>query len=141
MRNVTDHIVEGESANRQLTISVLDKPGQGGANHIHRIEGLDISKNAAYEACPDEQPGNYDGPQDAAWIIFQNGPIREFGVNGVTQDALAAIVIDRIRSFQSGPFNCEANERALECFCHGLHHFQTRTRERIVRGVEGTNRK
>lgn len=29
-------------------------------------------------------------------ILFQNGPIKEFGVNGITGEALAAIQIDRI---------------------------------------------
>jgi hypothetical protein len=34
--------------------------------------------------------------------LFQNGPIAEVGVNGVTHEVLLAIVADRLRSFQKG---------------------------------------
>ncbi len=36
-RILTDHIVEGDSANHQLVIEVIDAPGQGGANHRYQI--------------------------------------------------------------------------------------------------------
>lgn len=141
MRTLTDHIVEGDSANHQLEITVLDEPGQGGANHMYRIGGLDVGKNASYEACAGERPGNYDGPEDSQWVMFQNGPIKEFGVNGVTQEALLAIVIDRLRAFQAGPYACDANAVALGQVQSALYNLQARTRERIARGVEGTNTK
>ncbi len=139
MRKITDHIVDGDSANHQLKIAVLDTPGQGGACHMYRVTGLDIGKNASYEACAGEEPGNYDGPEDAAWVIFQNGPIKEFGVNGITESALAAIIVDRMRSFQSGPFACGENQLALNSAAELLYHLQSRTRARIARGVEGRN--
>lgn len=95
MRAVTDHIVEGDSANHQLTIEVTDEAGQGGANHKYEIR---------------KPHGNgADFPLLCA-VNFQNGPIKEFGVNGVTQEALLAIVIDRLRSFQE----CECHEELEE---------------------------
>ena len=124
MRTLTDHIVEGDSANHQLKIIVSDEPGAGGANH-------------AYAIC---WPGSVEGgPDDACIINFQNGPIKEFGVNGITQEALLAIVIDRLRSFQSGPYACVANESALSHCTEALFMLQDRTRARIARGVEGTH--
>lgn len=141
MRNLTDHIVGGDSANHQLQINVLDEAGHGGASHMYSITGLDISRNSSYVACDSEFPSNYDGPEDSAWIVFQNGPIKEFGVNGVTQEALLAICIDRMRCFQAGPFACEANQLALDHMLIALRNLQTRTRERIARGVEGTHAK
>lgn len=140
MRQITDHIVSGDQA-VQLTIEVLDEPGQGGANHLYRITGLDVGKNPSYEPCAGEKPGNYDGPEDAQWVVFQNGPIKEFGVNGVTQEALLAIVIDRLRSFQAGPFASNYNKQALFHCEVALQWLQKRTLERIKRGVEGTNQK
>jgi hypothetical protein len=74
-------------------------------------------------------------------VLFQNGPIKEFGVNGVTQEALFAIVIDRLRSFQAGPFVCEANQFALDHCEAALDNLQARTRARIARGVEGMHEK
>lgn len=122
-RLLTDHIVEGDSANHQLTISVTDEPGAGGANHAYLI-GHDSDRSNWHDA-----------------IRFQNGPIKECGVNGVTQEALLAIVIDRLKSFQSGPFACESNAMALDACKVALDHLQHRTRERIRRGVEGTHNK
>lgn len=140
MRQLTDHIVSGDQA-VQLTIDVLDEPGQGGANHMYRITGLDVGKNASYEPCAGEQPGNYDGPEDSQWIMFQNGPIKEHAVNGITQEALLAIVIDRLRSFQAGQFSCRENAIALTHVEEALMWLQRRTVARIKRGVEGTNQK
>lgn len=122
MRQITDHIVDGDSANHQLAIEVTDEPGAGGANHCYTVA--------------------HDGHTAFFFHIdFQNGPIKEFGVNGLTQEALIAICIDRLRSFQAGPFACAANGHALENLEQALFYLQTRTRERIARGVEGTHTK
>ncbi len=136
MRTITDHIVEGDSANHQLKISVLDEPGQGGASHLYQIEGFNTGTNAS-----DPFVERYGGPSDHSTVLFQNGPIKEFGVNGTTQEALLAIIIDRLRSFQSGPFSCRDNAIALTHCEDALMWLQRRTRERIKRGVEGTNQK
>ena len=57
------------------------------------------------------------------------------------EEALLAIVIDRLRSFQAGPFKCVENELALEKCEDALWQLQERTRARIARGVEGTHQK
>jgi hypothetical protein len=72
------------------------------------------------------------------WIRFQNGPIRDSGVNGVSQEALLAIVIDRLRAFQRGPYLCRENAIALTHLEDALGWLQRRTRDRLKRGVEGT---
>ncbi len=136
MRTLTDHIVEGDSANHQLTIEVRDEPGQGGACHRYDITGFDTKGN------PGEDDGSgYRASFARSIVLFQNGPIKEVGVNGVTHEALLAILIDRLKSFQAGPFACEANTIALGHLDHALAHLQKRTRERIARGVEGTHAK
>ncbi len=129
MRTLTEHIVEGDSANHQLTITITDQPGAGGANHRYEIGGLSTSGNASRGNMPTE--GGFV-------VLFQNGPIKEHGVNGVTQEALLTIVIDRLRSFQAGPFASPMNASALDHCQIALRHLQERTRERIKRGVEGT---
>ena len=125
MREITDHIVGGDTA-PQLQIRVHDEPGAGGACHVYSI------------APPKETPIGERGFAYAN-IGFQDGPIRENGVNGVTQEALLAIVIDRLVHFQSGPFACEENEYALRHIQLALASLQTRTRDRIARQVEGKN--
>lgn len=151
MRTVTDHIVEADSAS-QLTISVLDEPGQGGANHQYMISFGERREKPTIEEL-EQLLSKDEGPKPEMWpdgsvtlgrtcfIGFQNGPIKEFGVNGVTQEALLAVVIDRLRSFQSGPFSCRDNAVALTHCEDALMWLQRRTRERIRRGVEGTNQR
>lgn len=128
MRQLTDHIVPGDSANHQLTISVTDEPGAGGANHRYVITGFNSSSNASAV-----------DPYNGAEVLFQNGPIKENGVNGVTQEALLAIVIDRLWSFQAGPHSCRENAIALTHCEDALMWLQRRTVARIRRGVEGTH--
>jgi hypothetical protein len=134
MRTLTDHIVEGDSANHQLTIEVADEPGQGGANHLYLIKGFNTKSNGS-----DPFTALYGTAADHSTVLFQNGPIKEFGVNGVTQEALLAIVIDRLNSFQAGPFASGDNQVALNHCLAALGALQERTRKRIARGVEGTH--
>lgn len=124
MRNITDHKVNG--LNEAIQIEVLDEPGQGGACHEY---GILLS--------PDKtKPG-----QPNHWrISFQNGPLGENAPNGISQEALLAVVIDRLRCFQEGPFKCRENAIALTHIETGLQWLQKRTRDRMARGVEGTNR-
>jgi hypothetical protein len=132
MCEITDHIVSGDQA-VQLSITVTDEPGAGGANHRYEISypgGITL----------DESGNNTIGTVSHT-IQFQNGPIKENGVNGLTQQALLAIVIDRLRSFQSGPFSCRENAIALTHCEEALMWLQRRTVARIKRGVEGTNQK
>lgn len=127
MRTIHDHKVN--PANDKLTITVLDEPGAGGACHLYRIGGFDTSSN-----------GSDEGPAfQMADILFQNGPIPEVGVNGVTHEALIAIVVDRLRSFQAGPFACRENALALTKLEEAQHWLHSRTRARMNRGVEGTH--
>ena len=74
-------------------------------------------------------------------ISFQNGPISEAGVNGVSNEALLAIVIDRLEGFQRGQYSCRENALALTKLQEAMHWLHHRTRERMARGVEGTMQK
>lgn len=123
MRKLTDHIVEGDSVNHQVEVSVLDELGQGGTYHEYEI------------TWPQGESGTV-----VTKISFQNGPIREFGINGLTNEALLAIVIDRMRGFQEGPYRSRDNACALTHMEEALMWLQRRTRERIKRGVEGTHK-
>jgi hypothetical protein len=130
-RQITSHKLNG--LNDALRIVAEDDPGMGGANHIYSIthygtpqgyEGLGIATGSPVGS-----------------ITFQKGPIQEFGVNGLSNESLLAIVIDRLQCFQNGEYKCRENAIALthlEDAMHWLHH---RTRERMSRCVEGTSTK
>lgn len=57
--------------------------------------------------------------------------------SGLTQEVLLAIVIDRLRSFQAGPYSCRENALALTKLEEAQHWLLHRTRARMARGVEG----
>jgi hypothetical protein len=127
MRTIDDHKVN--PANDTLTITVMDEPGAGGANHLYQVFGMNTTSN----------PSRRDEGQVHAEILFQNGPIPENGVNGLTHEVLLAIVADRLRSFQKGPYACKANACAITHIEEAQHWLQQRTIERMRRGVEGTH--
>lgn len=133
-RSITDHIVN--PANDLLKVTAVDEPGSGGANHLYRIEGFNTETNPS-----DPFLAMYGRPAGHSTVLFQNGPINEVGVNGVTHEALLAIVIDRLRSFQAGPFSCRENALALTKLEEATHWLQQRTIRRMRAGVEGTHAK
>ena len=135
MRTLTDHIVSNDQS-VQLTIELTDEPGQGGANHRYEITGFDTETNPA-----NRDKFGYKVSYSREVIVFQNGPIKEVGVNGITGEALLAIQIDRLRSFQAGPYACRENALALTNLEQALMWLQKRTRDRLARGVEGTHEK
>ncbi len=114
MRELIDHKVN--PANDVISITVTDEPGPGGANHRYEL-------------------GGYDG---APVIEFQNGAINEAGVNGATHEALLAIIADRLKSFQAGPYSSRYNAIALTKVEEAMLWLHKRTIERMQRGVEGT---
>ena len=70
-------------------------------------------------------------------IEFQFGPIKEFGINGITSESLIAIMIDRLEIFQEGCFACDENQEALAYLRLALTALTKRTKDREARGVEG----
>lgn len=153
MRLITDHKLNG--LNEALDVQVIDKPGHGGANHRYAI------RPTGQNPINTEDPiGSSQRAGACCDIRFQNGPINEHGVNGISNEALLAVVIDRLRGFQHkrleptvadqspgfdfnsrGDFACKENAVALTHLEEGLMWLQKRTRDRMARGVEGTSQK
>ena len=117
MREITSHKVN--PANDVLSLHAVDGPGSGGASHHYCI----------------------DMPNQATRLdlFFQNGPIAEAGVNGITHEVLLAVLIDRMEAFQAGPFANAYNDAALSHLRSAAGALHDRTRERMRRGVEGTH--
>ena len=109
-------------------VQVADEPGAGGACHEYYISR---APQTSYEAT---LPAGEFG-----FVRFQNGPIGESGVNGCHQEDLLAIVIHRLRGFQSGEYACRENALALTKLEEAMHWLNHRTSERQKRGVEGTS--
>lgn len=122
-RELTAHVVPG--AGSDLRILVMDPPGAGGASHRYNVfaqDGLGAGERLLI-----------------AQVAFQQGPIGEFGQNGLTHEALLAIIIHRLESFQAGPYSCVENAQALEHATAALEALKARTAARVARQVEGTS--
>lgn len=139
MRELTDHKVSG--LNEALRIQVLDEPGSGGACHRYHITTTENAPPVGEGMSRESLEKAMAMAHAVVDIRFQNGPIKESGVNGISGEALLAIVIDRLRGFQSGGFACRENAIALTHCEDALMWLQKRTRERAARGVEGTTQK
>lgn len=74
----------------------------------------------------------------AGSIEFQRGPVKENGVNGLTNEALLAVVLHRLGVLNRPPYNCRENALAITKIEEALHWLDHRTKAREVRGVEGT---
>lgn len=82
--------------NSPSNVAALDirDSSAGGASHVYGVQ--------------------YGGPKDVCRIAFQHGPRGVDGsVPGVFDDDLLAVVEDRLRCFQDGPFACVENAEAL----------------------------
>lgn len=121
MRLLSTHLT------KNVEIHAVDEPGQGGACHEYRVDWYD-------RATPLDKNLTVGG---SATVSFQNGPIKEVGVNGIPDEALYAILIDRLQGFQRGQFSCRENAIALTHLETALLWLQRRTDRRTFQGVEG----
>src|SRR5690348_10068765 len=96
MREITTH--KSNACNEAITLTADDTPGPGGANDLYTI-----TWRKQYR----------DGIPASAILPFQSGPVDRLGPNGLTNEALLAVLIDRLEGFQRGPFACHQNEVAL----------------------------
>jgi len=112
--------VEIGDPNLNITVTAIDEPGAYGASHFYNLEYMDRR-----------------GVPVVYMLHFQEGPVKEVGINGITGEALLAIVIDRLRSFQSGKMPCRENGIALDHLEQALGWLNQRTKARIAKGVEG----
>lgn len=115
-----------DSSHKYTDVATLGDPGPGGAHHHYVI-------TPKPDLVEKEPLGNVH-------IDFQTGPIKEAGVNGVMDENLVAIVINRLEGFQSGPYACKENADALEAFKMGLDALRSRTARRESSGAEGTHK-
>ena len=103
-----------------------------------------------YTAVMEEKDFNYNAPhyfnvvrvEDGKVlekIHFQEGPIKECGVNGVCNEDLINMVIDRLEHFQNSDFKCRENALAITALEEALLWLRKRTMGREQRGVEGTH--
>ena len=117
------HGHKGNTLNNGIKID-CDARDENGGSHIYRLR-----VNAQGE--------HYSAEQE---IEFQNGPLQEAGHNGISDEALLAIVIDRLEGFQTAQYRSRYNALAITKLEEAMHWLNARTTDRQKRGVEGTHK-
>lgn len=125
MREIMTH--KTNILNDCIRVDAIDEPGIGGGHHHYKISGV-------------QGPLDHH-PIQGFEIRFQNGALKEVGANGVSNESLLAVVIDRLQCFQKGEFACRENALALTKLEEAMHWLHHRTLARVTRGVEGTHQK
>lgn len=110
-------------------------PEAGNASHCYALK-MDITGTAtAIDAgCTGK------AEETVGLLRFQHGPRLGAGsVAGLTNEAVLAVVLDRLKGFQSGPFACRENALAITKLEEALHWMNARARARARQGVLGKN--
>lgn len=111
---------DGGNLNGGIGIFAVDNPGPGGARHNYVM------------TYPDK-----NGYLKSQSIQFQCGVVTENGINGISQEALLAILIDRLAAFITGPYPSKETAEAHNYCCLALEALKRRTADRLNRGVLG----
>lgn len=108
MRAITTH--HTNDSNRAITIDADNvDPNNGNASHLYDL--IYDTNSAKQQYCT---------------LRFQHGAIGEVGVNGITNEALLAIVIDRLECFQTSKYANGYDAQALELLYDALSRLQAR---------------
>ncbi len=124
-------------------------PSQSG--RIRMIETKHDLLTTKYTKVYEEANFNYNAPhrfqvvakesqEVLSCIHFQEGPIKECGVNGVCNEDLLVMVIRRLEGFQNSEFKCRENACAITKLEEALLWLRKRTMGRENRGIVGTNK-
>ncbi len=131
---ITRHRRTGGSANPDIHITAMPRLGPDG---IEYEDGERRNDGQCHRYRIDRDLAA-DGTKAVDILQFQDGPPALVGINGVTEEALIAILIDRLERFNAGEYRCRQNSLAITNLEQAMHWLGDRTAERIERGVEGT---
>lgn len=101
---------------------------------VYHEENFNYNAPHRFSVSTSEEPSTI-----LADIHFQEGPIKENGVNGVNNEDLIAMVICRLDHFQESEFACYENDLAIMKLEEALLWLRKRTMGREKRQVEGTH--
>lgn len=119
----TLHDHKTSKLNREcINVYATDSRGEDGAHNKYVI---------------DVRPFGGGEPVETCQLNFQDGPLKEAGANGITEQALLAVVLDRWRGFNDGPYRCRENSMMITKLEEALMWSEKRAGDRAKRGVEG----
>jgi len=127
MREIKTH-QNSEFTRDHIRVYAVDEPGAGGACHEYQVDAVPT-------------PGTQNFIALTTAINFQHGPLKETPVNGITDEALLAVVEDRLSAFCEGEFPSAETKEARDHIRLALEQLAKRQRDRSERGVAGKSEK
>ena len=122
---------------RFTRVVATDGPGAGGANHAYTVEHVDAIRA---EVAGEDAASTY-APFELGKVVFAHGQFGAKGPSeGVFNEDLIAMVIDRLNAFQAGPYRCLENAVAITKLEEAMMWLGKRTADRERRGVLGTDK-
>ena len=120
VRNIETHKVAGDYFGEKTKVQAISGKGNGGADFKYRISAGINGKDECRDVIIRFQQGN---PEDQ--------------INGISNEALLAVVLDRLEGWQSGDFPSPDGRLLIAHLATALDLMQKRTKDRIERGVIG----
>jgi hypothetical protein len=128
MRELHDHVCD--DLNKCIKIEVADEADPKHGGH-HKYQIYYHTLGSWGKGCKIEfQNGS---PK----IYDDKGNVINVNTTGTTNEAVLAVIIDRLRSFQNGKYPCRENAEALRHLEEAMFWLHARSNDRIRRGVEG----
>ncbi len=124
--------LEHDLLTSKYTVVLHEEPEKMNYNAPHNFEVLTTLSDARKDLST--------APYLLQKIHFQEGPVKECGVNGVMNEDLIAMVITRLEHFQKSEFACRENALAITKLEEALLWLRKRTMGREKKGIEGTHK-
>jgi len=102
---------------------------------------IEIASEIAFNSVHDYKIRNSHDDSELCKIHFQEGAVKETGVNGIFMEDIISICINRLENFQNSDFRCRENAVAITKLEETLMWLRKRTLNRQKRGVQGTYQK
>ncbi len=115
---------------QNYTMVIYEDPFKFNAPHLFKV----------IKAEPETTGKNKGNNLVVGIVHFQEGPIKETGVNGVSNEDLLGMVLARLEHFQNSEYKCRENALAITKIEEALMWLRKRTNARVKRGVEGTSK-
>lgn len=134
--------LESDLLDNKYTEVYHEKEFTNNAPHLFEVTAVPQSTIGMFR--PDDEGIVTFRPDDEGIVVgvvkFQEGPIKEFGVNGVMNEDLISMIICRLEHFNQSEFSCMENSMAITKLQESLMWLGKRTKNRRDRGIEGTHK-
>ena len=122
-------VLEHDLLTQNYTKILHEKEYKFNTPHLFKVVATEADKD-----------GEHKGMHRVVGVIhFQEGPVKENGVNGVANEDVLGMVLRRLEDLQKSEYKCRETACAITKLEEALMWLRKRTNSRIKRHVEGTS--